>query len=106
MTGNTLEQRARELLAEACGADQSEIADALKFPNHPDNMVTVPDALRAIEAALRLSAGADWVLVPREPTVGMVQSAVDREVDEDENLYVGIYRAMLAAAPRHEPGEG
>lgn len=59
MTGNTLEQRARELLADSTGADQHEIDDAIKFPDHPDNMVTVPDALRATKAALRLSAGAD-----------------------------------------------
>ena len=73
-------------------------------------MVTV--AIASTEAALRLSAGADWVLVPREPTDEMVDAAWESEATS----YVGehkciisasdAYRAMIAAAPRHEPGEG
>lgn len=38
-------------------------------------------------------------LVPIEPTEKMIAAPLIREVTETEDLYVGIYKSMLAAAP-------
>ena len=43
-----------------------------------------------------------WQVVPKEPTVAMERSAVGRDTRDEgiASMYSGIYRAMLAAAPR------
>ncbi len=114
MTDITLEQRARELAEKLRAIHDDPLYQAVwaSAHNHGINYANGPKydkELEALEAALRLSAGADWVLVPREPTAHMVNRAHDA-TDPDCNATCGeiveIYRAMLAAAPRHEPGEG
>lgn len=105
MTDITLEKRARELLA--AEYENHGYMDYARYIRS-GAVLTNGIVIRAIEAALRLSAGADWVLVPREPTAHMVNRAHDA-TDPDCNATCGeiveIYRAMLAAAPRHETGE-
>lgn len=81
-----------------------------------------PIVLQGSPEALRLSAGADWVLVPR-PMAEVLASAADEwmvmfgEVPGLEKYDRFNYlpavelardelRQLLAAAPRHEPGEG
>lgn len=101
MTGNTLEQRARELLAaeykifgftrgaEALLAGRSDTFDQC--------------ALRAVEAALRLSAGADWVLVPREPTPEMLDAGWAEGAKLCESGapdFAAAWTAMLAAVEK------
>lgn len=68
MTGNTLEQRARELLAAEYRDSDPDYADAI-LSGEPiqDEEET---AIRAIEAALRLSAGADWQPIETAPKDG------------------------------------
>lgn len=39
-----------------------------------------------------------FALVPREPTEAMLIAAMSRPIDNDEPLYIGIWRAMVAAA--------
>lgn len=46
----------------------------------------------------RFSGG--FVLVPREPTEAMLIAAMSRPIDNDEPLYIGVWRAMVAAAER------
>lgn len=43
-----------------------------------------------------------WQVVPKEPTVAMERSAAGRDTRDEgiASMYSGIYRAMLAAAPR------
>lgn len=43
-----------------------------------------------------------WQVVPKEPTVAMERSATGRDTRDEgiASMYSGIYRAMLAAAPR------
>lgn len=101
MTDITLEQRALEMAIEAA-----------EHTGNPRVSIHLTRA-KQILAALRLSAGADWVLVPREPTPEMLragscvgpphsigQNYLEREGAEQ------CWRIMLAAAPRHETGEG
>lgn len=44
----------------------------------------------------------DLAIVPKEPTVAMERSATGRDTRDEgiASMYSGIYRAMLAAAPR------
>ena len=45
---------------------------------------------------------AGYAVVPKEPTVAMERSAAGRDTRDEgiASMYSGIYRAMLAAAPR------
>jgi hypothetical protein len=73
MTGNTLEQRARELLAAELRDDvmyEAGVRRALESGSDGDIPVWGFIALRAIEAALRLSAGADWQPIETAPNDG------------------------------------
>ena len=59
--------------------------------------------LSAIHAAL---SAAGWVVVPREPTPGMILAAPGRDQQAtEESMYHGIYRAMIAAALPTPPQE-
>ena len=119
MTDITLEQRARELLAAEC-----------KKPcSYDEPHIPTRHAHAALEAALRLSAGADLVLVPREPTEAMREAFKNIPLTLDDMLFqtrawAGLepgvrnvddvataadrrdfgkrYVAMLAAAPKPE----
>ena len=53
------------------------------------------------DAALK-QAPPGWQVVPKEPTVAMERSAAGRDTRDEgiASMYSGIYRAMLAAAPR------
>lgn len=124
MTGNTLEQRARELLAAEYERDERHDDARMLRDGLTCNAWSI--ALRAIEAALRLSDGADvsrllaaWY--EQGIRQGMrVQSpghAHDRPGiwDDDNGKLAGVecaacalwkIAAQLAAAPRHETGEG
>lgn len=69
----------------------------------------VPGLEREIEELRTLSRVAvqeGMVMVPIEPTCGMVVAAIDRDDSAEDaspdGLYVGIYRAMIAAAQRQE----
>lgn len=100
MTGNTLEQRAAGILSQA-------LADLGYKPSLAfGGMIPAEAARAAVEAALRLSAGAGWVLVPREPTEAMFKAVRDGAKERfglttaDET-----WALMISAAPRHEPGE-
>lgn len=39
-----------------------------------------------------------FALVPREPTEAMLIAAMSRQIDNDEPLFIGIWRAMVTAA--------
>jgi hypothetical protein len=57
---------------------------------------------REVERRRRAERGAiPWVIVPREPTEAMAQAAPERPGQEtEESMYHGIWRAMVAAAPK------
>lgn len=97
MTDITLEQRARELLAAEFRRELWH-SDAAEVMAGEGDQIYGP-ALRAIEAALRLSAEADWVPPAKHPDDG----------NGDDDAYNAGWNAcraaMIAAAPRHEPGE-
>ena len=129
MTDITLEQRADRLFDAMMAAPYGNacIGDVVCAE-------TTASRLRAawlplIEAALRLSAGADWVLVPREPTEAMREAFKNIPLTLDDMLFqtrawAGLepgvrnvddvataadrrdfgkrYVAMLAAAPKPE----
>lgn len=110
MTDITLEQRARELLAAEMDVIGSSVAARMLLDGWPAAGATVP-ALRAIEAALRLSAGAD--LEQFREAVMVYRSHLRRtwkysgsqghdQATEGDRLLAIID----AAAPRHETGEG
>ena len=64
MTDNM--QRARELLAAECRAEKmGPVATAIEQGMHVSGFADI--ALRAIEAAMRLSAGADWQPIETAP---------------------------------------
>lgn len=104
MTGNTLEQRARELLAK--WRERAEKAgDDFNSGMSSREAVMLRDLSDELEAALRLSAGADWVLVPREPTPEMLDAGWAEGAKLCESGapdFAAAWTAMLAAAPRHE----
>ena len=63
------------------------------------------DRLTEAAALLRkLQQGADYVVVPREPSNAMVLAAIDRDDSAEDaspdGMYVGIYRAMVDASDR------
>jgi hypothetical protein len=119
MTDITLEQRARELLAAEWEADGQVMLSGMIRLGHPAaiNNEHTQRTLRAIKAALRLSAGADSARL----------DALEALLDEQPNgmllLHHGagsgrgitglglrntgrnLRAAIDAAAPRHEPGE-
>ena len=131
MTDITLEQRARLMFAGhlrangyACGAEAIELGR-----HSPYDRAALGAIAEALEAALRLSAGADWVLVPREPTEAMREAFKNIPLTLDDMLFqtrawAGLepgvrnvddvataadrrdfgkrYVAMLAAAPKPE----
>lgn len=100
MTDITLEQRAA----------LDSLREALPPPPKPGthetitigstHLLTIHAALVELEEALRLSAEEEWVLVPREPTEAM-RTAHAMYGDTSD-----WWQAVIAAAPRHEPGEG
>ena len=114
MTDITLEQRARELLAAECWNFSPN-----EFPQRPVGCtVNTEAALRAIEAALRLSAGAD------SARLDALEALVDSQPDKALLLHHGqhgingryaglglsntrrtLREAIDQDAPRHEPGE-
>ncbi len=61
------------------------------------------------QEAARKEAPADWVLVPREPTEGMLNAAPASHSPSFRVIWPKIcgdvYRAMIAAAPTPPPGE-
>lgn len=126
MTGNTLEQRAAGILSQA-------LADLGYKPSLAfGGMIPAEAARAAVEAAMRLSAGADWQPIetaPRDGTVVMIHErwedvpifaswhkgkwyADTSSYDGDAGVYDKICQQNvthwqpLPAAPRHEPGEG
>ena len=120
MTDITLEQRARLMFAGhlrangyACGAEAIELGR-----HSPYDRAALGAIAEALEAALRLSAGADWALVPREPTPEMLGAFYRMATGADWcpsacNLTKRqlararkAYAAMIDAATRHETGEG
>ncbi|WCD44102.1 hypothetical protein Kuura_024 [Caulobacter phage Kuura] len=50
-----------------------------------------------------VSVGADWVLVPREPTDAMLAVGADQYSDMDHQWALTVYRAMIAATPSLPP---
>lgn len=106
MTDITLEQRARVLLAAELDANARAFT-ARQVRSGADVSVMVVSALRAIEAALRLSAGADWSAVLA--LAARLEAMEEGAVSIGESLVYGEIAdelRALAAAPRHEPGEG
>ena len=76
----------------------NEIAHAVDAPSFDASFPLSSAA--AILSALR---AAGYAVVPVEPTGGMIEAAINWEMDPQGNLYSGIYRAMIAAA--QEPQE-
>lgn len=117
MTDITLEQRARELLAAECQ----------KPCSYDEPHIPTRHAHAAIEAALRLSAGADWQPIETAPEgswflahsekgwIGVVRRADPDyapgegwfEDEHTEYVHPGWLTHWMPrpAAPRHEPGE-
>lgn len=73
------------------------------FHSFARGAIAADRALQASRVAVPATDG--WVLVPLEPTAEMLQAGQDTPVSEsDEDApedYKAVYRAMLAAAPRH-----
>ena len=57
-------------------------------------------SVEVILAALAELEERGWRLLPIEPTETQRKAAIDRPENETVDLYQGIYRAMVAAAPR------
>ena len=97
-------------------ADDYQVADALEATNGlHDACITRVQAggIRALVARIAADAARirelearqvpdGWQVVPKEPTVAMERSAAGRDTRDEgiASMYSGIYRAMLAAAPR------
>ena len=90
-------------------ADEHEIADALQATAglHAACITRVcAGGIRALVARIRELEARQvpdgWQVVPKEPTVAMERSATGRDTRDEgiASMYSGIYRAMLAAAPR------
>lgn len=97
MTDITLEQRARELLAaEHRKCERYTEADLI---DAGDVTALGRMALNAIKEALRLSAGADWVLVPLD---AVTAAATELTFADREGAAADLLNAMLAAAPKPE----
>ena len=99
MTDITLEQRADRLFDAMMAAPYGSacIGDVVCAE-------TTASRLRAawlplIEAALRLSAGADWVLVPLD---AVTAAATELTFADREGAAADLLNAMLAAAPKPE----
>lgn len=65
---------------------------------------------KRLERAYHDAEGADWVLVPREPTPEMLKAGenTNRQIDTrwDDLDADEFWRAMLAASPNQQPGSG
>lgn len=94
MTDITLEQRLRDVLRE-----MDAHCDKLDAIGGGHAAQPIRDFAERIEAALRLSAGADLVLVNRRELLATLDGVVHSSV------YAAV-ATMLAAAHRHETGEG
>ncbi len=89
MTDITLEQRAAHVAT--LGEMFQQCAN--------DRRMIEADALAAAIAALRLSAGADWVLVPLD---AVTAAATELTFADREGAAADLLNAMLAAAPKPE----
>lgn len=120
---NTLEQRARELLAAEVERDAiatpSILIEAERIRNGTHGSAFTDAALRAIEAALRLAVPEEWVLVPRDAAAVAAAVADEWEamfrdipgIEKYEQFTYGpaveqMRADMLAAAPSVSEGEG
>lgn len=121
MTDITLEQRARELLAAECRAEKmGVVATSIEQGMHVSGFADI--ALRAIEEALRLSAGADSArldaleaLVDSQPDKALLLHHGIRIIRDGERRYSGLglsntrrtlREAIDQAALRPSAGEG
>lgn len=103
-------------MSDARAATDLQVQAVVALQEHLPSFMLDEPIIRIIPALLaRISADAarirelearqvpdGWQVVPKEPTVAMERSATGRDTRDEgiASMYSGIYRAMLAAAPR------